>query len=400
MKKCPFCGAEIEDEAKFCLYCMTALEEKKTVAAQSGRNYKIWIIFGAVLLCLLVGGTALFLPKFSQKKDRPTGEVSSETGTAAGENSASPSAAENESTHPEKPADGTQQQIDPGNSSVGELSSAETSGQAFETDGKKISGTSGENVSGKMTSDKKTSSIIISNNRTSVIKGSGDGTTAKKTVSAKTTDEKTTTGKPSKSSAVSSGGASIRTGTATSSRSVSSVRSGNSSKSDSVSTVGSTSSKTDDPAESVTYLYRDATREDDYALNSTITENAVVITGVSAVSKTGEYIVPESIGGKKVVAIMNLAFCAENVRDTVKKVVLPASVKTIHEFAFYHCRNMTDLYLKGNAVGYMGPFLPDRSKQGDPVTIHCSAKCTDRDLRTYKTACEMYGLANFEEWNG
>lgn len=31
MKTCPFCGATIEENARFCLYCMTSLEEKQTV---------------------------------------------------------------------------------------------------------------------------------------------------------------------------------------------------------------------------------------------------------------------------------------------------------------------------------------------------------------------------------
>ena len=31
MKKCPFCDADIEDSARFCLYCMRPLTEKEQI---------------------------------------------------------------------------------------------------------------------------------------------------------------------------------------------------------------------------------------------------------------------------------------------------------------------------------------------------------------------------------
>ena len=31
MKKCPFCGADIEESARFCLYCMQSLTEKEQI---------------------------------------------------------------------------------------------------------------------------------------------------------------------------------------------------------------------------------------------------------------------------------------------------------------------------------------------------------------------------------
>ena len=40
MKKCPFCGENIEDNAKFCIYCMTSLDEKTKIAATVANTKK------------------------------------------------------------------------------------------------------------------------------------------------------------------------------------------------------------------------------------------------------------------------------------------------------------------------------------------------------------------------
>ncbi len=62
MKKCPFCKAEIEENARFCLYCMKTLNEKEII--QPNQKKKSWlpvILIGALLLALLL--VAILLPK-------------------------------------------------------------------------------------------------------------------------------------------------------------------------------------------------------------------------------------------------------------------------------------------------------------------------------------------------
>lgn len=62
MKKCPFCKADIEDNARFCLYCMRPLNEKEVISLSRKRNW-LWlpVAVGAVLIVLLA--VLLLLPK-------------------------------------------------------------------------------------------------------------------------------------------------------------------------------------------------------------------------------------------------------------------------------------------------------------------------------------------------
>lgn len=146
------------------------------------------------------------------------------------------------------------------------------------------------------------------------------------------------------------------------------------------------------------YIYRDAKYGDDFSVSADL-ENAVVITGVKNASADGKYIIPETIDGKKVVAIMALAFCDDSISNTVKTVVVPSSVKTIWNNAFAICYNLTDIYFMGNSVYTESNAFPEASKRNGTLTIHCSANCSDRNYRYYKNSASYYD-AEYEEWNG
>lgn len=58
MKTCPHCKASLEDEARFCLYCMTSLDKKEVIVpAARRRKTPLWgvaVLLVAVLIGLLV----------------------------------------------------------------------------------------------------------------------------------------------------------------------------------------------------------------------------------------------------------------------------------------------------------------------------------------------------------
>lgn len=87
MKKCPYCKADIEDNARFCLYCMKPLGEKN--AAQPLPKKQQWWPFAAigvlvilvVLLLLLKPGAAPLPDEAPQAAAQTTGETAQDTKT-------------------------------------------------------------------------------------------------------------------------------------------------------------------------------------------------------------------------------------------------------------------------------------------------------------------------------
>lgn len=63
MKKCPFCGANIDDSARFCLHCMTSLTEKEQILLHQKKKPQ-WII--PILVAIVVSFVAVLL-LFGQK---------------------------------------------------------------------------------------------------------------------------------------------------------------------------------------------------------------------------------------------------------------------------------------------------------------------------------------------
>lgn len=58
MKKCPFCDADIEDSARFCLYCMESLTKKAQIRPRRKKKAPWWLIIASVLVLLI---SAFFL---------------------------------------------------------------------------------------------------------------------------------------------------------------------------------------------------------------------------------------------------------------------------------------------------------------------------------------------------
>jgi len=59
MKRCPDCGAELRDEARFCPQCMTVLNEKIFRPSYGGKRRWIYIAVTLATAALLMGATYL-----------------------------------------------------------------------------------------------------------------------------------------------------------------------------------------------------------------------------------------------------------------------------------------------------------------------------------------------------
>lgn len=65
MKKCPFCGADIEENAQFCLYCLNSLIEKEQILIHKKKKPQGLVLLGAfaaaamILLLLLLARKAM-----------------------------------------------------------------------------------------------------------------------------------------------------------------------------------------------------------------------------------------------------------------------------------------------------------------------------------------------------
>ena len=318
MKKCPFCKADIEDNAKFCLYCMTSLNEKKTIKTKSVKN-KRWLIILAAFLCFAVVIGIVF--NCFPEQAKPIKDVFVSNTTSA-----------------QKVTNQKGKVIQDKTDSNGDATSSENENTFQE-----------EKSQGKDESkNKQKTSSSTKNSQT------------KKNVSTQNNEVITSASSPQ-----------VQDKTTTSTKAV---------------------------VSSVTYVYRAAKQGDDFSV-SYPTENCVVITDVTTKSNDGVYVIPEKLGGKNVIAIMGGAFCNSNISSSVKKVVVPSSVKTIWNYAFSSCYNLSDIYFKGGSIYTEANAFANKSSRNATLTIHCSANCSDRNFRYYKNCADDYD-AKYKEWNG
>ncbi len=331
MKKCPFCQADIEDNARFCIFCMSSLQEKQKIEAKVKPKSK-WPIFTAIggvfaaiggvafvvivslLVALILIISLLFLGKSNTNN----------------------------------------------NSSLSYFSE-----QIFSSDKANIIG-SDEVIIGKDDTEN-------TKDTTTQTEESTDG------------DDVKGDDKPSHSG--------------TSSTHSSSKESSSSSKDES-----SSSPESEVPPPSKTeavYIYRDAVATDCYPPGHAVYDvtDVIVITGVSSPSSDGIYVIPEKINGKKVGAIMPSAFNDPAISSTVKKVVIPATVRSIWQNAFSNCYNLTDIYIYSKVVEIYENSFADVSKRNGSLTIHCTRDCRNFEFYYYRNIAGNYGAA-YKEWNG
>lgn len=336
MKKCPFCKADIEDNARFCLYCMTSLENKNKIENKSDKN-KGWLyIFAAILLLALVFVITIFALS-KNEVNNTSSEAVMQSGIISADNSSS--------------TDGALSNNDASDNTVTDNSSQD-----------KIDDNNSKNtVTEPADSSDKTPSVSSSQN--SDVSGSSSSTP---TTTPSQSDKQQNDDSPSD-----------------------------------ISSQENSTSETVTKTEA-TYIYRDADAADCYTegnIPAQPIENVIVITGVSCAASDGIYIIPESIDGKRVGAIMPNAFSDTAISSTVKKVVVPSTVKTIWQNAFSNCYNLTDIYLHGTTINIFETAFADVSNRTGTLTIHCSRDCKTFAFYYYKNIVGNYN-AIYKEWNG
>jgi len=341
MKKCPKCKAEIQEEARFCLYCMTSFEGKQTIENKEENNKRWLIIIAAVLAVVLV---VISIVLFASK-----GNVSNDSNNNS--NSSSFSSDSNISTD------------------NNDTSSSERQGDEE---------TGGESSSHSSNSQPQNSTNNTTNN-----------------TSGNTTTNSTSTNSSSQSnSSTGNTNSNGSSGTATNNSTPSTSTSTNSSTSD---VTNSTPTNTQPK-----YTYIEATIQNSYPTGYSAMyapENAIVITKVNYKEESGNYTIPDTIDGKKVAAIMPSAFSDSSISLSVKSVTLPSTVRTIWSDAFKNCYNLTDLYLKSAVIGIYEDAFPLTSMRNGKLTIHCKRDCRDFDFYYYRNIANRYD-ADYEEWNG
>ena len=75
MKKCPKCKAEIQENARFCLYCMTSFDEKQAVDADRNTDKRWLIIAAALLALLLIGAVIAFSLNCGGPSEKPSAPI-------------------------------------------------------------------------------------------------------------------------------------------------------------------------------------------------------------------------------------------------------------------------------------------------------------------------------------
>lgn len=85
MKKCPYCGSDLADEMRFCIYCMRSLDEKKAVVKRRKKILPVIIAAVSLAVIAVIVAVVLFvIPVLSNHFRSVSGDINdSEPGTDA-----------------------------------------------------------------------------------------------------------------------------------------------------------------------------------------------------------------------------------------------------------------------------------------------------------------------------
>ena len=81
MKNCPYCNAQIEEEARFCLYCMSPLTPR--TALKPAKQKKRWLLPAALILLVLLLAAGVFLLRLSPARETSGSRIDTAASTPA-----------------------------------------------------------------------------------------------------------------------------------------------------------------------------------------------------------------------------------------------------------------------------------------------------------------------------
>lgn len=324
MKKCPKCHADIADNARFCVFCMSPLQKKETVIIKEQFDKRWLYILAAFLLVAAISFFAILSGnKDNNDNDSNISSLSESTISSHSDNSGAnnPDISNNNSSNDNNINDST---------------------------------------------DNKTPTITPNNTKDPVI---SDNPSVPNDPTTPSTPSQDDTNK----------------------------------KTESNTDIDNDTPNTPE-ATKPTYSYRDALYTECYMYDNQpqnlYMENHIVITGVYGVAGDGVYEIPETINGKKVVAVMQSAFSDPSVSANVKKIILPSTVRSVWENAFSDCYNLTDIYFRSKSISVSQLAFADISKRTSTLTIHCSSDCKDAKFFYYKTIASTKYNAVYQLWDG
>jgi len=370
MKKCPFCKADIEDNARFCLYCMKTLNEKEVIPPPQKKT-PWWPFVLAASLVIALLAIILLIPRGNNSlPDASTGEsVSTTAQTQASE------------TTVESTQSGDILQNGPSSGEI-DPTGEKPDGNQTPTQNQGTQKPAANTKPATPESTPQTTQPVITPTQPKPTTSTQPKPTTQATQPKPTTQATQPATTPTQPESV------TQTSPPTTEPPVTPQETIQPEETTAETTLPETTTAPESPKTEAVYSYRAAQAGDDFNAQYQNTGNDIVITGISQFSSDGVYDIPSYIDGKKVIAIAANAFSGSNARI----VYVPTTVKTIWNYAFAGC-SLTDIYFRGNAI-YTETKAFDHS-----LTIHCSASCSDRNFRYYKNCAANYG-AIWKEWNG